>query len=365
MKRHISRRNALKAGAASMGGAVLGAACSDSGNETAETAVSQGQSPHPPFLTPWSRPPGYTPHLTAGSTPIRLAAWKNDTVLAYPRDESITDVVKRIHDQGYTAANASYGQSRKNPWLEAPESDIRELKDALAAYDVLFFDMHTYTNNIHPDPAKRKENHRYVIEQCEAAERVGCTMVTTHTGTMSDDRPISPHPGNWTWDTWKLSVSVIRQLLSDTSGMNVRFGIEAVNMTASNNPRAHRQLLDEVADPRLRICLDPVNMMHLAVYYRNSELIEECFDLLGDDIIAAHAKDTWVLPDRMSAYITEVAPGKGILDYGTYLRGLSGLSTPCPLIIEHIPAEEFAGAKAYLEETAAKVGVRFHEPKTG
>ncbi len=364
MKSSMSRRKALVAGAGASA-ALIGSSCSDSGQETVRTEPQSSQPPHPPFFTPWSPPPGYAPSLEAGSTPIRLAAWKQDCMLNHPGEGSITETVKRIRSQGYTAGNSYTGIGRRNPWLECPESDIRELKDALAEHDVMFFDVHTYINIIHPDPGERKDARRYVIEQCEAAERVGCPMVTTHTGTMSDDIPISPHPKNWTWESWNLSVEALKEILDATSGMKVRLGIEAVNMTASNSPRAHRQLIDEIGDPRIKICLDPVNMMHLAVYYRNAELIEECFDLLGDDIIAAHAKDTWVLPNRMSAYITECAPGKGILDYVTYLRGLSTLSTPCPLIIEHIPDEEFPGAKQYLEKRAAEAGVKFYDPHTG
>jgi sugar phosphate isomerase/epimerase len=355
MTNKLTRRRALKAGAASAGLA-MGAACSQPEQESSPQ-VSQ-ESPHPPFLTPWSPPPNLKRDLTPGTTPIRLGAWaRGSTTLDYPTDISITGMVKRIRDEGYTTGNASYGASRRNPWLEASEPEIRELKDALEKYDVTFFDMHTYTNNIHPDIEQRKKNHRYVIEQCEAAERVGCPMVTTHTGTYSDEAPISPHKDNWTLETWKLSVSIIKQLLKDTSGMKVMFGIEAVNMTASNSPKAHKQLIEDVADPRLKICLDPVNMMHLGVYYRNTELLDECFDLLGENIIAGHAKDTYVLPNRMSAYITEVAPGKGILDYATYLVGLSRLSSPRSLLIEHIPAEQYAGAKKYIEDTAAKAGV--------
>ena len=185
-------------------------------------------------------------------------------------------------------------------------------------------------------------------------------MVTTHTGTCSTESPVAPHKDNWTWETWRKSVDAIRQILKDTVGMKVQLGIEAVNMTATNNPRAHLQLIEEIGDPRLKVLLDPVNMLNLGTYYRNTELINECFDLLGENIIAAHAKDTYVLPNMMSAYITEVAAGKGILDYETYLVRLSRLSWPRTLLIEHIPDEEYPGAKKYIEDTAKRLGVKIY-----
>lgn len=359
MPKHISRRKALATGAAGAG-VIFGTTCSKSEQEKPKVQVTPTKSPHPPFLTPWSPPPDVERNLTPGNTPIRLASWSSTTTMDYPNNISITEMVKRIRDAGYTSGNATGPHNKKNPWNEAPESEIRELKEALKKFDVTFFDMHTYTNNIHPDLKEREKNHRYVIEQCEAAERVECPMVTTHVGTCSPIMPIAPHKDNWTWETWKLQVQVIRKLLGETSGMKAAFGIEAVNMTSMNNPKAHLQLIEEIGDPRLKVCLDPVNMMNLSVYFRTTELINECFDLLGENIIAGHAKDTWVLPNKMSAYITEPAAGKGILDYETYLVRLSRLSYPRTLLIEHIPDEEYAQAKKYIGDTAEKVGVKFY-----
>ncbi|MBA7582870.1 hypothetical protein ES708_24808 [subsurface metagenome] len=355
MTKRMTRRSVL---AAASTGIVFGTACTNSGQDVRQEATDT--STHPPFLTPWSPVPGPERDMTPGTTPIRLAAWSNNTTLDYPEGISITETVKRIRDAGYTSGNSYGGRNSRNPWLDASDSEIRELSEAMDTYDVTFFDVHTVTDNIHPDLDQRRKNHKHVAECCEAAERVGCPMVTTHSGTRSIESPLAPHKDNWTWETWKLTVEGIKQILKDTAGMKVSLGIEAVNMTPMNNPRAHKQLMEDVGDPRCKVLLDPVNMMHLGVYFRNTELINECFDLLGEDIIAAHAKDTYVLPDRMSAYITEVAPGKGILDYETYLVGLSRLSYPRTLLIEHISQEEYVGAKKYIDDTAAKVGVKIY-----
>ncbi len=326
---------------------------------TEAQVVPERLSVHPPFLTPWSPDPDRPRDLTPGSTAIRLASWSSTTTLDYRRDGdlSITEMVKRVRDQGYTAANASI---RRSIWFDATDAEVRELREALAAYDVDFFDMHTTGSNIHPDPAEREKVYRYTVDSCAAAEKVGCRMVTTHTGSAGHERAMSPHPDNWTWETWRESVAAMKKILADTAGMEVMLGVEATNMTAMNNPRAHLQLIEEIGDPRIKVCIDPVNMINLGNYYRSTELIEECFDLLGDHIIAAHAKDSFI-PNRMSAYITEVAPGKGVIDYETYLVRMSRLSGwPRSLLIEHIPDDEYAGAKKYIEDTAAKVGVRLY-----
>ena len=353
MFKRIKRRTILSAGAA--------AAVSFAGQSCApgERAPSDG-SAHPSFLSPWSPPPDMKRDLTPGTTPVRLASWSGTTTLDYPKGNmSITETVKRIRDAGYTSGNARGGRN-SDPWLEASEADIRELKDALKKYDVTFFDMHAVANNVHPDADERESDRKYVCKALEAAERVECPMVTTHIGTRSLESNIAPHKDNWTMETWNLGVKSIKQILKDTSGMKASLGMEPINMTALNNPKAFQQFLEDVGDSRCKVCIDPVNMMNMSVYLRNTELINESFDLLGENIIAGHAKDTYVIPNRMSVYLTENAPGQGILDYETYLVRLSRLSYPRSLLIEHIPDDQYPGAKKYIEDNAAKADVKMY-----
>ncbi len=354
MKHAITRRNALVAGAAAASAVVTSCAQSeqqphDHANETSD------------FLTPWS-PDLHEPRdLTPGPTTIRLCSWRHDCTLDYPQDgTSITEVVERIKAKGFSAGNAYSGINRKNPWLTASEAEVRELKEACATNDVIFFDMHTVPYLIHPDLAERERQIAYVAEQCEAAERVGCPNVTTHVGTKSTESAVAPHPDNWRIETWRESVASLKEILRRTEGMQVKLIIEAVNMTAMNNPRAHKRLMEDVGSDRLKVLLDPINMISLRNYFRTTELINECFDLLGEDIIACHAKDTYVLPNQMSAYLTEVAAGKGKLDYELYLARLGRMEWPRPLLIEHLPSdEEYEDAQRYIEETAARLGVKF------
>ena len=351
MKKHMPRRTAIALGLISAGSLI----------PTAHSKKSQElptKASNPPFLTPWSPPSDLERDLKPGTTPVRLAARTKKTDLNYPKDMSITETVKRIRDMGYTSTCTRYGMSG-NPWLDASDAEVRELKEALKKYDVTFFGFRAVTNNIHPDLSERRKIHRYIIEQCEAAERLGGKSVTTGVGSCSAASAIAPHRDNWTWETWKLSVKVIKQLLKDTAGMNVELGIEALNMTNINNPRAHLQLIEDVADPRCKCVLDVSNMISLATYFHSTELIDEVFDLLGEDIVGCHAKD-FKLNNRMYVDLVEVPPGKGIQDYETYLVRLSRLKWSRTLMLEHFPENEYPAAKAFIEKTAEDVGVKIY-----
>ena len=352
MSEKMTRRKAFAVGTAGAGILIGGACSSQKKKET--TTVNKD------FLSPWSPQEGLVRDLIPGSTSIRLAAFTGRYMINYPTNESITDVVKRIKAEGYTATNISGPKDSKNPWLTASDAEVSELKTALKEYDVDLFDVHAYFNNIHPDESIRKESWKWTVEQCEVAERLGCRMVTTHTGSRSPVSAVTIHKDNWTMETWKLSVQALKQILKDTAGMKVALGIEALNLININNPRAHLRLKEEIGDPRLKVCLDPTNMINLGTYFRTMELINECFDLLGEDILACHAKDTYVLPNKMSAYITQILPGKGQLDYETYLVRLSRMKWPRTLVIEHLKEEEYPLAKDFIKRAAAKVGVKIH-----
>jgi sugar phosphate isomerase/epimerase len=155
-------------------------------------------------------------------------------------------------------------------------------------------------------------------------------------------------------------VESIRQILRDTAGMKVCLGIEALNLININNPRAHRKLMEDVGDTRCKVCFDPTNMMSIEKYYHATEIISEGFDLLGENIMACHAKDSLITPDRMSAYLTQVPPGEGVNDYETYLVRLSRMQWPRTLLIEHLRDEQYPAARAYIESTAARLGVRIY-----
>ena len=349
MNTSMTRRNALKTGAVTAG-AIAGAVRSG-------TAEAASKSPsHPSFLSPWSPPEDLKRDLTSGTTPIRLAC--SAYRLTYTEGADIAGMVKHVRDMGYSSSGDGYGLFNRNPWLDVPETSIRELKDALKRHDVVFFDMHAAINNIHPDLGERRKINQWLIEQMEAAERVECPMVTTHVGSRSPGA-VYPHPLNWTRETWDLSIKVMRQLVKDTAGMKCVFGIEPDSLVQVNNPRSCRQLVDDCG-PRVQICLDPVNMSNLEYHYRKTEYINECFDLLGEDIFACHAKDI-ALKDSLQPVLYQVEPGQGTMDYDTYLARLSRLKWPRTLFLEHLAAERYPDVKRFIVETADRVGARIYE----
>jgi sugar phosphate isomerase/epimerase len=106
--------------------------------------------------------------------------------------------------------------------------------------------------------------------------------------------------------------------------------------------------------------LDPCNLINSpARFYRNTELLNECFDKLGRWIVSCHAKDlAWEV--EMNVHFREVIPGRGKLDYATYLRRLAALPHQPPLMLEHLAgAAEYRQGAAHIREVGRATGVSF------
>ena len=352
MPRRMTRRQILAAGGASA--AALTTTNTAQAQSRRRTSGGPGRTPF------WEPGPNrnLVRDLKPGTTPIRLAG-----PLAIGRPGAATpgigDAVKAFRGEGLTAAFVG-----SEGWQDFTESMFNEMRAALKEYDVEIFEVGGYRNILHPDESARQANLKFLAQSLDMAEKLGCRMVGTITGSRNPEGNqwgdnYAVHPDNWTLETWKLTVGGIKQLLKDTAGLKAVLGMEAQITTNLDGPVAHRNLMEDVGDPRCKVNLDPTNMVHLANHFHTTELINECFDLLGEDILGCHAKDSHVVPHTQTVYVQEVCPGRGSLDYETYLVRMSRLKWPRALNPEHFPREQFPEAYAYFRKVAAKVGVKF------
>jgi sugar phosphate isomerase/epimerase len=58
--------------------------------------------------------------------------------------------------------------------------------------------------------------------------------------------------------------------------------------------------------------------------------------------------------------LREVIPGRGQIDYKTYLTELSRLPVDAPLMLEHLKtAEEYEEGRRYIQGVACELGLSF------
>jgi sugar phosphate isomerase/epimerase len=117
--------------------------------------------------------------------------------------------------------------------------------------------------------------------------------------------------------------------------------------------------------------LDPTNYFTDANINNVDKEMNRMFDILGDRIKIAHAKDCKPAEDTSEKHAaidaTEAhtfrgaggvelpAPGLGILNYDLYLERLSKLHPNIPMIIEHLDESDIPRAKKFLDGKLKKV----------
>jgi hypothetical protein len=69
--------------------------------------------------------------------------------------------------------------------------------------------------------------------------------------------------------------------------------------------------------------------------------------------------------EELTVHLEEVRPGLGTLDYRTFLQELAHLPGDLPLLLEHLPQEEYPAAREHVLGVAAQVGLVFHRPERG
>jgi sugar phosphate isomerase/epimerase len=153
------------------------------------------------------------------------------------------------------------------------------------------------------------------------------------------------HPENQSPDAWEELLAAMEAAvrIAEAAGVTLAFEPE-VNNVVDSAQRA-RRLLDDIHSPRLKVVMDGANLFHAGELPRMARILHEAFELLGDDIVLAHAKD--LSHDGEAGHI---AAGQGVLDYDLYVRLFNASGYRGPLILHGLDEAEVGGSVAFLQE---------------
>ena len=195
-------------------------------------------------------------------------------------------------------------------------------------------------NMAHPDPAVRRDGLIKFEILCEVTARLRIPVVTLCTGTRDPVNMWKWHPDNDSKEAWDDMVQSIEAALIVAEKNNLILAFEPESENVANSASRARKLLDELRNPRLRIIIDPANL--ISPKRNQKEVLDEAFTLLRDAIVIAHAKD------RNNDF-KPCAAGKGILDFEYYLRCLKEIGFTGPLIMHGLEEEDVRFSREFLE----------------
>lgn len=294
------------------------------------------------------------------NTPALFAATKPKTPQAlrlggpsFAKSDDPEELARAHRELGYRAAYCP------NVALK-DTSRIKTLADAFARHDVVIAEVGRWVNLLDADAAKRKANLETVTDGLALAEAIGALCCVDIAGSYHPTSWFGPHPDNFTPKFFDAAVENARKIIDAVKPRRAKFCYEMMGWTMPHTPDNCLKLLRAVDRKAFGVHLDPCNLVNSPEkFYRNADLLNECFDKLGRWIVSCHAKDlTWDI--EMNVHFREVVPGTGSLDYATFLRRLAQLPQNAPLMVEHLKnAEEYAAAAKYIVEVGRKEGLSF------
>lgn len=244
-----------------------------------------------------------------------------------------------------------------------PVSDAARIKataEAFAKHDVVLAEVGRWVNLLDADEAKRKKNLENVTDGLALAEAIGARCCVDIAGSFNPTSWFGPHPDNFSPKFFDAAVENARKIIDAVKPKRAKFCYEMMGWAMPETPDRYLQFIKAVDREAFGVHLDPCNLINSPEkFYRNTDLLNECFDKLGRWIASCHAKDlTWDI--EMNVHFREVRPGTGTLDYATFLKRLVALPHQPPLMMEHLPnAEEYDKARQYIFEAGGKLGLSF------
>ncbi len=265
-----------------------------------------------------------------------------------PDPEELARAYRKV---GYRAAYC--------PGVSLKDTDkIRAFSEAFAKHDVAIAEVGRWVNLLDSDAAKRAKNLQTVIDGLALAEAIGARCCVDIAGSFSPTSWFGPHPDNLTRKHFDASVENARKIIDAVKPARASFCYEMMGWSYPDSPDSCLRLVKAVDRKAFGVHLDPCNLINSPQrFYDNTALLNECFDKLGKWIVSCHAKDlTWDV--EMNVHFREVPPGRGSLDYLTYLRRLAQLPQNPPLMLEHLAnEEEYTAARNHILETIRQAGL--------
>ena len=198
-------------------------------------------------------------------------------------------------------------------------------------------------NMAHPDPEARQAGLRRLRTLASACHGMGTSVITLCTGTRDPENMWRWHLENVSSQAWSDLLSSMEAALRIGEEEQVTLAFEPERANVVNTAAKGHALLAAMQSSRLKVVIDPANLIVPGDEHQMSQVLDDAFDLLGEYIVIAHAKDR-------GADDTFQTAGGGILDYDQYVRLLRAAAFDGPFILHGLTEGQIDAALQFLRD---------------
>lgn len=243
----------------------------------------------------------------------------------------------------------------------APGADaalIKVYQTAAAKNNIVIAEVGAWSNPIDPDQGKAGKAIQKCIDSLALADEIGASCCVNVSGSRNPKHWAGPHKDNLTDATFDLIVETTRKIIDAVNPKHTYFTLECMPWAYPDSADSYLKLIKAIDRQQFGVHLDPMNLITSPqIYYRNSEMIRDCFRRLGPQIRSCHAKDITLREDNYMPQLDEIIAGKGNLDYSVFLTELAKLKD-VPLMMEHLKtADEYTQAATYIRSVGKDMNI--------
>jgi sugar phosphate isomerase/epimerase len=257
-----------------------------------------------------------------------------------------------LAERGFRVVQLFLMQSDSRYWKYNSRADLSDLTAARCeaigrAYrsaGITIHSMGVYTNLIHGDSAERQACLKYFEDNMKVGSDIGVRTFITEAGHWEPEKPTPGIPYHFREAVWKQMLATTRQLAEMAERHDATVLLEPSFAGFLASAKRTRVFLQEVNSPRIRVLLDPANLLEV-------DELEAMFDELTPWIDCIHAKDRNLHVDA------GVAAGQGDVDYRKFVSLAAKRTPKAPLILEYVGPENYEQSLQHLQKALREAGV--------
>ena len=228
----------------------------------------------------------------------------------------------KIRAMGYTCTQFAFSSIAETGFVPngqieipavIPSAALKAAERAQSGHDLPIMVINGTFNMAHPDEDIRTEGLRRLSVLMDAADALGCRMISLCSGTGNRDHLWRPSPENTEESAWNRMFPTMAKAVEEAEKHGITLAIESEASNVIRTPEAAHRVMDEIGSDKLKMILDCANLFHVGTAREENvrSTIAHAFDLFGGDIVIAHGKDI-----RAGDGIDFCGTGYGIVDFG-------------------------------------------------
>lgn len=201
-----------------------------------------------------------------------------------------------------------------------------------------------YFNPVHSDKQKVANCIEVFKEYLRYSKNLGCGIVGSETGSFNDDK-WTYNPKNRTYEALETVVGIFKDLAHYAKSVGACVGIEGAAGHVCYNVATLKRAVDMINCDNVRVIFDLYNYLDESNCKDYLDILDEGLKTFKGQIAVFHIKDCIFTDGKPE----QVAPGKGMLDFGKILSAIKAYDKDALLVLEGTTGEDAVPAIKFIE----------------